>query len=49
MVTWIAELLPYIKTWMDQIIVIVLTNQIISIFFAIFIVNKISKLLQKIR
>lgn len=49
MVSWVADLLPYIKSWLDQIIVIVLTNQILSIFFAIFIINKISKLLQKIR
>lgn len=49
MVSWIEELLPFIKDGLDRVIVLVFTNQIISIFFAIFIVRKISTLLDKIR
>lgn len=48
-VSWVADLLPYIKEWMGNVLVLLMTNQVLSIFFAIFIVNRISKLLQKIR
>lgn len=39
----------YIFGWMSDTVIIIFSNGIISIFFAIFIVKQVSKLLQKIR
>lgn len=46
---FIVQMLPYLKDWMDRVFVLMTTNTLLQIFFAIFIVNRISKLLQKIR
>lgn len=42
-------LLDFVKTQMSNIVILYTTNGIISIFFAIWIVRKISTLLDRIR